>query len=637
MKSKQKNLVEGKYSFEDLVDISHLRKMFERFSQATGFTTGLVSYPDQKLLIGTGWRDICTKFHRAFPDSEVHCKQSNLELTAYLKDRRKLNVRHCENGLVDGATPIIIKGAHVANLFTGQILFKKPDVEKFKKQGQAYKYDIDAYLEALRKVPIVSKKEFQNALKFLCEMAVMLAEQGLINLQNRETAQTAQESEDKFKSITENAVDFIFIKDMARRYTFVNRSMLEMLALSEKEIIGKTPQEIFGTEQEHIIKEVDDRTFSGENVNVTRSLLIGDKEFFFNTMQTPLTMKNGKVTSIMGIVRDVTERKRAEEESLKLAAAVKHSGELVNLSTLDGKMVFLNEAGGRILGIDPQNIGNVNIMEVIPVHLVELVENELLPTLKKGEIWEGDLQYQNLQTGKLTDVHAMTFTVKDPDTNEPQFLANVSMDITERKLMEEELRESKERFQAIAEDIPVMICRFLPNYKITYVNEAYCKFFNKNSGELIGHSFLPMIAETDRELVTAGISSLTVKAPTQSHEHRVITPDGKIHWQRWTNRALFDVQGKLLAYQSIGEDITERKRTEEELQTMQRLKSVGILAGGIAHDFNNILMGLYGNISLAREMFSKDPHPASKFLDDAESSMSRATRLTKQLLIFTKA
>jgi len=138
METQKNYLVDGKYLFRELVDIDQLRDKFESFSKATGFTTGLVSYPDQELLICTGWRDICTKFHRACPASEIHCKQSNIELTSSLKERMELNIRPCENGLVDGATPIIIKGAHVANLCTGQILFEEPDIDRFRKQGETY-------------------------------------------------------------------------------------------------------------------------------------------------------------------------------------------------------------------------------------------------------------------------------------------------------------------------------------------------------------------------------------------------------------------------------------------------------------------------------------------------------------------
>ncbi|GEM_PF-1469432 len=78
-----------------------------------------------------------------------------------------------------------------------------------------------------------------------------------------------------------------------------------------------------------------------------------------------------------------------------------------------------------------------------------------------------------------------------------------------------------------------------------------------------------------------------------------------------------------------------RKRAEAELQKMQKLQSVGALAGGIAHDFNNILLGLFGNISLAKDELAQD-HPSYASLEEAEKSMSRAIRLTKQLLTFAK-
>jgi len=98
---------------------------------------------------------------------------------------------------------------------------------------------------------------------------------------------------------------------------------------------------------------------------------------------------------------------------------------------------------------------------------------------------------------------------------------------------------------------------------------------------------------------------------------------------------VLDEFGKVIGYRGVDRDITERKKTEEELQKMQRLKSIGTLAGGIAHDFNNILMGLYGNISIAKEVLSNE-HPGFKPLEEAERSMNRAVRLTKQLLTFAK-
>jgi len=118
----------NEYSIKDLVDIGRLRELFENFSKATGFTTGFVAYPSQELLIATGWRDICTKFHRACPASAECCQESNVYLTACLKDIKELSIKPCGNGLVDGATPVIIQGMHLASLVTGQVLLAPPDI-----------------------------------------------------------------------------------------------------------------------------------------------------------------------------------------------------------------------------------------------------------------------------------------------------------------------------------------------------------------------------------------------------------------------------------------------------------------------------------------------------------------------------
>jgi len=187
-----KYLVYGKYSVTDLLDIKTLGQIFEKFSQATGFTTGFVEYPSQKILIATGWRDICTKFHRVNAKSVQHCKKSNINLTKKLTQLKKINIEECENGLVDGASPIIVQGTHIANLCTGQILLKKPDLKFFRKQAKLYGYDTEEYLKALQEVPVVTKKQFTKVLSFLSEIAVLLAELGLMNLKFKEKSKNLE-------------------------------------------------------------------------------------------------------------------------------------------------------------------------------------------------------------------------------------------------------------------------------------------------------------------------------------------------------------------------------------------------------------------------------------------------------------
>ncbi len=138
---------------------------------------------------------------------------------------------------------------------------------------------------------------------------------------------------------------------------------------------------------------------------------------------------------------------------------------------------------------------------------------------------------------------------------------------------EQELRESEDRYRTVTEGLPLMICSSLPGGKITYVNESYCKYFDKTAEELIGTSFFLMIPEKDRDFVQANMASLTPENPSQSHDHRVIAPGGEIRWHRRVNRAAFDRKGRVTGYQSLGEDITAEKRGNRVLAAELRLST----------------------------------------------------------------
>jgi PAS domain S-box-containing protein len=116
-----------------------------------------------------------------------------------------------------------------------------------------------------------------------------------------------------------------------------------------------------------------------------------------------------------------------------------------------------------------------------------------------------------------------------------------------------------------ADGLGAMICCFLSGGEIIYASKSYCDYFGKTHEELLGSSVLLLIPEDDREAVSAGISAMTVAKPKRSHEHKAVGVDGKIRWYRWSNCATFDAEGKAVAYQSIWEDITERKQAEEAL------------------------------------------------------------------------
>jgi len=128
-----------------------------------------------------------------------------------------------------------------------------------------------------------------------------------------------------------------------------------------------------------------------------------------------------------------------------------------------------------------------------------------------------------------------------------------------------ELEENRAFFNTVLEDIPVFVCRWAPDGTISYVNEAYCSYFGHPAEKLIGSDFKLLVPEGDWDKVARHVESLSPENPVSTHEHRAVRGDGNLRWQRWTNRALFDDQGAITEFQSIGEDITEKKQTEEKL------------------------------------------------------------------------
>nr|NJM02731.1 response regulator [Desulfobacula sp.] len=132
-----------------------------------------------------------------------------------------------------------------------------------------------------------------------------------------EALHALEQSEKKYEAITNSAQDAIFCKDVNRRYTFVNPAMAAFFNCKREDLIGKTPEEVFDPVNAAIVTGVDNRTFSGERVSEIRPLLINGKEFTFHTIQAPLDLVDGRVMSISGIVRDMTEQKDTEKERIR--------------------------------------------------------------------------------------------------------------------------------------------------------------------------------------------------------------------------------------------------------------------------------------------------------------------------------
>jgi PAS domain S-box-containing protein len=142
----------------------------------------------------------------------------------------------------------------------------------------------------------------------------------------------------------------------------------------------------------------------------------------------------------------------------------------------------------------------------------------------------------------------------------------ITFEVTERKRAEEALRASEARYRDLVETQTEMICRYLPDGRLTFVNDAYCRYFGRPREQLLGTEFFTLLPLAVAERAQAGLRQFMQHPDVVSDEHEVVLPDGSHAWQHWVAHPIVDGGGHVVEIQAIGRDITARKQAEEGLR-----------------------------------------------------------------------
>ena len=155
--------------------------------------------------------------------------------------------------------------------------------------------------------------------------------------------------------------------------------------------------------------------------------------------------------------------------------------------------------------------------------------------------------------------------VRAPDGN-PFEVIGYMIDITERKRAEEALRESESRYRTLVEMQVEAVCRWLPDTRLTFVNEGYCRVFGRTREELLGTKWISLVPESAREEVERIYRNLAENPAPHSYEHEVSGAGGQIRRFHWIDCPILNEQGRVVEFQSVGRDVTERSRAETALR-----------------------------------------------------------------------
>lgn len=302
-------------------------------------------------------------------------------------------------------------------------------------------------------------------------------------------------------------------------------------------------------------------------------------------------------------------------------------------------VISINTEFSRLFGFSQAEAAGHNINDLIVPLELQKEGLDLKTRTDRGEI----VQVESVRKTKDNKTFDVSIIGKPVVLGGNQLAVIVIYrDITARKEAENALYQGKERYRAVVESTPAMICRFLPDGTLTFVNSFYCEYFKTSETEIVGKNFFQFIPVEDQGKVRNHFLSLTVEKPMITYSHQVISPSGDICWQEWTDQALFDDRKHLIEYQSLGRDITkeelaleEKAGLEKQLRHSQKLEAIGTLAGGIAHDFNNILGIIMGFTELSLDDTGEDSL-VHRNLKQIYYAATRAKDLVQQILTFSR-
>jgi PAS domain S-box-containing protein len=298
-----------------------VQDLLESFTRTTGVTTALLDR-DGNVLLTSPWQRICADFHRLHPDACARCVESDTLLASVL-DRGEAYARHpCGNGLIDCACPLVLQGEHVANMFVGQFLTAAPDEAAFRSQAAEFGFDADAYIDALRDVPVIDEDAVRTVLALLNDS--LTATVGVAAKLTRERKRSS-EAENRLQLILDAVPQAIFWKDRSGAYMGGNRLLLENLGLQRPEqLIGKSEIELGLSPDLAEACAASDRAVMDTGMPLLhiedRAQYPDGSVVWSDTCKIPLADESGEVRGLLGISEIVTERKTAEEELARLNA-----------------------------------------------------------------------------------------------------------------------------------------------------------------------------------------------------------------------------------------------------------------------------------------------------------------------------
>lgn len=373
----------------------------------------------------------------------------------------------------------------------------------------------------------------------------------------------------KYRLIVESAQDAIFVKDLDSHYTLVNQKCLEAFGKSkQEEVLGKRDDELLPPKEAKINIEHDQKVFkTGKLKEVTKKMTAGGKERWFQAKKVPLRDNQGEIIGLIGVARDITERKKAEEilreNAEKFRVLAEESPNMIYINQ-NGRVVYANKKCAEVMGYkrDEFYSPNFDFLTLIAPEYRDLVKSGFSKHMKGEEV--KPYEYALItKEGKRIDAIHLTKLMRYGGESA---LLGIITDITERKRVEERVKESERKYRDMVEVTTDWVWEVDKDGMYTYVSPKVKDILGYEVDEVIGKTPFDLMPKDEAKKISKFFREKAIKKePFFGLENINRHKEGHLVILETSSIPILDKRGELIGYRGIDRDITERKKMEKML------------------------------------------------------------------------
>jgi len=383
--------------------------------------------------------------------------------------------------------------------------------------------------------------------------------------ERKKAKESLRESENNLRTLFNAMTDIVFEIDYDGRYINIAPTSPELMFKPTEDTIGKTLHEIFPKpEADKFLEFIRKCLNENKTLTIEYPLIINEKTIWFEGRATPKT-KN----TVLYIARDITERKKAEEEIQKLSQIIETTSQCVVLSNIEGSVVYVNNAYLKISDFTEKEIIGMPMFKFSDEKGTKILKEKTIPALLTIGHWQGEMTVKR-KDNSLFPADLICSLLKNKN-EEPEYFVAVFSDISKRKQMAETLAEKTIMLDNILKSaVNMAIATTDLDFRITYFNPIAEKFFGHSAKEVIGKTIQEIHT---MENVKSERFEMAIDTVKQKGEYNYFveqkTPDG-IRYLESRVSGILDSEGKMVGYALFSSDITGRKKAEEELQNLNK-------------------------------------------------------------------